>query len=145
MLYIGADHAGYLTKEHIKKFLNKNKIPYIDIGTNKPKKSDDYPDYAKSVARQVSKSHENKGILICGTGTGMVMAANKVKGARAALAYDKYTAVKSRENNDANILALRGTGFPKKKAVELMKVWLKTEFNGKERHKRRIAKISRIK
>lgn len=113
MIYIGADHAGYLTKEHIKKFLDKKKMQYIDVGTGKPKKSDDYPDYAKAVARQVARG--NQGILICGTGTGMVMAANKVRGVRAALVYDKYTAVKSREDNDANIIALRGRGFSKRK------------------------------
>lgn len=145
MLYIGADHAGYETKKAIKKFLDKKKIPYIDIGTNKPKKSDDYPDYAKAVARYVSKSKENRGILICGTGTGMVMAANKVKGIRAALIYDKYTATMSRKDNDANVAALRGLGFPKSKAVDLVKLWLKTDFSEKVRHVRRVEKVNRIK
>ena len=145
MIYIGADHAGYTTKETIKKFLEKQKTPYIDVGTNKPKKSDDYPTYAKAVARQVANNIDNKGILICGTGTGMVMAANKISKVRAALVYDNYTAIKSREDNDANIIALRGQGFSKEKAKELVKIWLKTPFSNKVRHKRRLVKISRIK
>jgi len=145
MLYIGADHGGYATKEAIKRFLDKQKIPYIDVGTNKPKLSDDYPDYAKAVARYVVKKKENQGILVCGTGTGMVIAANKVKGARAALAYDRYTAVKSREDNNANIVALRGRQFPQKKAVEIVKIWLKTDFCNRKRYIRRLEKISRIK
>lgn len=145
MIYIGADHAGYDTKEAIKRFLNKKSIPYIDVGTNKPKKSDDYPDYAKAVARYVSKSKNNKGILICGTGTGMAIAANKVKGIRAASIYDNYTAKKAREDNDANVAALRGIGFAKKKAVSLVDVFLNTDFSNKIRHKKRVEKINRIK
>jgi len=145
MIYIGADHAGYDTKKAIKKFLDKKKIPYIDVGTNKPKKTDDYPDYAKAVGRQVMKGKDNQGILICGSGVGMVIAANKVKGVRAAYVYDRYTAVKSREDNDANVIALRGHGFSKKKAIELVNVWMKTPFSNKVRHKKRVDKINRIK
>jgi ribose 5-phosphate isomerase B len=145
MIFIGADHAGYQTKEHIKKFLDKNKIRYKDFGSSSPKKPDDYPDYAKKVAKSVAKDKNSKGILICGTGTGMVMAANKIKGARAALVYDNYTAVKSREDNDANIIALRGRGFSREKAKILVKIWLKTKFSNKPRHKRRIQKINRMR
>lgn len=143
MLFLGADHAGYATKEHIKKFLDKKKIPYKDLSP-KLKKGDDYPVHAKKVAKEVVKNKNNKGVLICGTGTGMVMAANKVKGARAALAYDKYTAVKSRQDNNANIIALRGRGFNKEKAKYLVTVWLNSNFSNKPRHKRRVNKISRI-
>ena len=143
MIFIGADHAGYATKESIKKFLTQQKVQYIDIGTNKPKKTDDYPDFAKAVAKQVIKHHDNKGILICGSGNGMAIAANKVKGIRAAVVYDKFTAIKSREDNDANIITLRGKD--NKKAKELIKIWLKTEYSNKVRHKRSIIKIARIK
>ena len=142
MLYLGADHAGYATKGYIKKFLDKNKIQYKDLSPVL-KKGDDYPDHAKKVAKAVIKS-KGQGILVCGTGTGMVMAANKFKGIRAVLVYDKYTAVKSREHNDANIITLRARGFSKEKAKELVKVWLKTKFSNVSRHKRRIKKISRI-
>ncbi len=146
MIFIGADHAGYKTKEYIKRFLDKQGMDYKDVGTDSEKKPDDYPDYAKKVARAVAKDpKKNRGILICGTGTGMVMAANKVKDIRAALIYDRYTAVKSREDNDANIAALRGRGFGKEKAKQLVKVWLDTDFSKKQKHKRRIKKISGIR
>jgi len=139
-IFIGADHAGYKLKEHIKKYFDKVKISYEDLGTNS-EKSVDYPDYAKKVSRKVAKNKNSKGILICGTGTGMVMASNKIKGARAAFAYDKYSAVMSRKHNDANILCLRGRRFSKNKAKELVKIWLKTPFSNKKRHKRRINKL----
>ena len=140
MIAIGSDHAGYATKEHIRKFLEKNNIEYIDV-SKVSRLHDDYPDYAKKVSKIVIKDKKNRGILVCGTGTGMVMAANKVKGIRAALVYDRYTAVKAREDNDANVMALRGRGFSKVKALSLAKIWLKTPFSNKDRHKRRIKKL----
>ncbi len=142
-IYIGADHAGYKLKEYLKRYFDKLRIAYKDVGTYN-KKSVDYPDYAFKVAKAVAKDKNSKGILICGTGTGMVMAANKIKGIRAAVAYDKYSAVMAREHNNANVLCLRGMKFSFEKAKELVKIWLKTKFSGAIRHKKRIDKISRI-
>ena len=139
MIYLGADHAGFDKKEEIKKFLEKKKIKYKDLSPKKVE-GDDYPEHAKRVARAVVKN-KAKGVVVCGTGVGVTMAANKVKGVRAALVYDSYTAVKSREDNDANVIALRGKVFSKEKAKELVNKWLKTQFSNKERHKRRLKKI----
>lgn len=139
-IYIGSDHAGFELKEKIKKYLQGKRIPHEDLGTNSLD-SVDYPDYALEVAQKVVKEKDSKGILICGTGTGMVIAANKVKGIRAVAAYDKYSAKMSRNDNDANVLCLRGRFFPFEKIKEIVSMWLKTPFSGETRHKRRINKI----
>jgi ribose 5-phosphate isomerase B len=139
MIFLGADHAGYRTKEAIKKYLSKAKIRHMDLGTYSEKPVD-YPVYAKRVANAVVKT-AGKGILICGTGTGMCIAANKVKGIRAAAAFDEYGAKMSRHDNDTNILCLRGRNFSASKAVSLTKVWLNTPFSNISRHKKRIKKL----
>lgn len=139
MIYIASDHAGYELKEYLKKYFDREKIEYKDLGTNSKEKVD-YPDYAKKVALKVKKSKQ-KGILICGTGTGMCIAANRIKGIRAALIYDEYSAKKSRQDNDANIACLRGRKFSKEKAKYIVNVWLKTNFSNKIRYKRRIKKL----
>lgn len=142
-IYLGSDHAGFRLKERIKKYLDAKKMYYEDLGTYSPE-SVDYPDYALAVAKKVSREKSSRGILICGTGTGMVIAANKIKGIRAAAAYDKYSAEMSRFHNDANILALRGRFFPFEKIKDIVSVWLKTPFSGQSRHKRRISKINKL-
>jgi len=142
MIYLGSDHAGFALKGRIKKFLSKKGSEYKDLGAHKLKKDDDYPDYAFKVAKAVSKDKGSKGILFCGTGTGEVIAANKVKGIRAAVAYDDYSAKMSRVDNDANVLGIRSRGFSENKAKKIISVWLKTKFSGTVRHKRRIKKIS---
>lgn len=139
MIFLGADHAGYKTKEAVKKYLSKAKIQHMDLGTY-DEELVDYPDYAKRVAKAVVKTN-GLGILICGTGTGMCIAANKVKGIRAAVAFDAYSAKMSRRDNDANILCLRGREFPSTKAVSLVKIWLSTEFSHIPRYERRIRKL----
>lgn len=140
MIYLGSDHAGYRLKEFLKQYLQKKNINYEDFGTNSEEPVD-YPDYAFKVARAVAKDRKSRGILICGTGTGMVMAANKVKGIRAAVAYDEYSAEMSRHDNDANVLCLRGRKVNFEKQKKLVEIWLKTKFSGIARHKRRIAKL----
>ena len=140
MLYLGSDHAGYKLKEFLKKHLDKNKVKYSDLGTYS-EESVDYPDYAYKVAGKVAKEKNAKGILVCGTGTGMVMAANKVKGIRAAVAYDRYSAEMSRAHNDANVLCLRGREVDFKTQIKLTDIWLKTKFSNEPRHKRRIKKL----
>lgn len=142
-VYIGADHAGFKLKEKLKKYFEEKKIPYEDLGVYSSD-SVDYPDYAIKVASRVAKEKNARGILICGTGTGMVIAANKVKGIRAVAAYDSYSARMSRYDNDTNVLALRGRFFPFKKTRKIVSAWLATSFSRKERHRRRINKIKKM-
>jgi RpiB/LacA/LacB family sugar-phosphate isomerase len=138
---IGSDHAGYELKEYIKQILKEKKYPFIDVGTDTGT-SVDYPDFGIKVAKLVSDGETEKGILICGTGIGMSIVANKVKGIRAALSYDLYTAIQSRKHLDANILVLGGRVTGKGLAEEIVKVWLDTPFEG-GRHKGRIEKIEK--
>jgi ribose 5-phosphate isomerase B len=137
---LASDHAGLRLKEKVKKYLARKKIEYEDLGT-KSFKSVDYPDYALKVAEKVAKNKNTRGILVCGTGTGMTIAANKVKGIRAVAAYDAYSAKMSRIDNDTNVLGLRGQFFPFEKIKKIITVWLDTPFSGEKRHKRRIKKI----
>ena len=141
-LFLGADHAGFAAKEKIKFYLERKKINYKDLS---PKYSagDDYPDHAFKVAKKVKQNKNHKGILICGSGVGMAMAANKIKGIRAVAAYDAYTAKMSRFHNDANILALRARIFTLPKTEEIISLWLKTRFSNATRHKRRIKKLDK--
>jgi ribose 5-phosphate isomerase B len=141
-IYLAADHGGFLLKEEIKKFLERKKINYEDLGTNS-KESTDYPDYAFKVGEKISKDNLSRGILICGTGTGMEIAANKVKGVRAALAYDNYSAKMARQDNNTNVLCLRGRFFPKEKAKKIISTFLSTKFSNLSRHKQRINKVRR--
>ena len=143
-IIIGADHAGFKLKEKLKRHLEKKKIDYEDVGTDS-EKSVDYPEFAEKVARQVAKNKSYKGILICGTGTGMTIAANKIKGIRAVTAYDIYSAKMSRFDNNANVIGLRGRGFPFRKIQSIVDVWLKTPFSGNARHRRRLKEIEKIK
>ncbi len=137
---LASDHAGLRLKEKVKKYLARKKIEYEDLGTESFT-SVDYPDYALKVAEKVAKNKNTRGILICGTGTGMTVAANKVKGIRAVAAYDAYSAKMSRRDNDTNVLGLRGRFFSLEKIKKIITVWLDTPFSGEKRHKRRIKKI----
>jgi ribose 5-phosphate isomerase B len=139
---IGADHAGFKLKEIIKGYLEKDKIEYKDFGTNS-EASVDYPDYAYPVADAVAAKEFDRGILICGSGVGVCITANKVKGIRAVQVYNTYTAKQSREHGDANVICLAGKQLSKEEAFKILDVWIKTEFSGGERHLRRIRKIER--
>ena len=143
-IFIGSDHAGFSLKEKIKRYLEIKRIEYEDLGAKKYEKRDDYPDYAFKVAERVAKDRDALGILICGTGSGMVIAANKAPGIRAAAPYDSYSAKMSRLDNNANILCLRGRAFPFSKIKNILNIWLSTKFNSEERHKRRLNKIERF-
>jgi ribose 5-phosphate isomerase B len=135
---IASDHAGFDLKEEIKKVLDALKVPYTDYGTN-DKESVDYPDYARRVAQSVQNG--SRGILCCGTGIGMSIAANKFKGVRAALCNDALTAQMSREHNDSNILIMGGRILKDLEQVpQIVQTWLQTEFQG-GRHERRLDKI----
>lgn len=139
---IGSDHGGFNLKESIIKFLKEENIEFKDFGCYS-KDSVDYPDIAFPLAEAVSKKEYDKGIVICGTGIGVSIVANKVKGIRAALCNDCFSAKASIEHNNANILAIgervTGPGL----AVEIAKTWLKAEFEG-GRHNRRVEKIRNI-
>jgi ribose 5-phosphate isomerase B len=141
-VYLGSDHAGFSVKEKIKKFLKKNEISYEDLSPEL-NEGDDYPDVAFELAEKVAKNKDSRGILVCGTGTGMCIAANKVKGIRATPIYDKYSAVMSRQHNNCNIACLRGRKFFSGRDVSLVNLWLSTEFSHGDRHKRRLAKIAK--
>lgn len=146
MIYLGTDHAGFPLKEKVKVFLKKKNLTFVDL-SQKLNAKDDYPDIAKKVAKAVKKNNasvENVGILVCGTGVGIDMAANRFRGIRAAPVYDEYTTVQSRAHNDANVICLRGRRFSAKKALKLVDLFLKTPFSGEERHKRRIKKLDML-
>ena len=136
---LASDHAGFNLKERVKKFLIKKKINVIDLGP-KSKNSVDYPDYAKKVARNVLSKKSNMGILVCGSGTGMAMSANKFKKIRAAVCYNKASTRLSRQHNNANIMALGARLTKKSDAIKLVNVFLNTKFEG-GRHLRRVNKV----
>ena len=139
MIALGADHAGYEFKEKIKKLLQSMGIEFRDFGANSPE-STDYPDYGHMVAEAVSTGKAERGILVCGTGIGMSIVANKHVGVRAA-AVESPDAVKlAREHNDANVLAIGARIVPWERAQEIITVFLTTKFQG-GRHQRRVDKI----
>jgi ribose 5-phosphate isomerase B len=137
---LGADHAGYQVKERIKEALQQKGFEVIDFGTHAGE-SVDYPDYAKLVAHSVAQAESGRGVLVCGTGLGMAMAANKVRGIRAATCNDTYTARMASEHTNANVLCVGARVVDADHAVAIVKEWLKARFGG-ERHQRRIDKIT---
>ena len=139
---LGSDHAGFELKEDLRDYLAELKIDALDLGTYDPQPVD-YPDVAGKVAEKVARGEVEKGLLICGAGIGMSIAANRFPGVRAALCHDHFTARASREHNNANILVLGGRLIGKALAREILKVWLETEFQG-GRHQRRIDKITAL-
>ncbi len=143
MIYLGADHAGFNLKEELKKYLEELGYEYEDLGNKVLESEDDYPDFALKIAEKVIETNE-KGILICATGFGMAMAANKIKGIRAAVCWDDFTALQSREHNDANILCLGSKIIDSETAKKIVRTWLETDFSNDERHVRRLKKIEEI-
>ena len=139
---MGADPAGFALKEAVKQELLRLGHQVQDVGTNSSE-SVDYPDYAFEVARRVSTGQAQRGVLICGTGIGMAMAANKVQGIRAAGVLDPTAARLSREHNDANVLALGARLLEEAPALETLRAWLETGFAG-GRHQRRLQKIAEL-
>jgi len=141
-LFLGSDHGGFNVKEYLRKHLTKKGYEIHDLGTYN-KDSVDYPDFAKKVALAVKKNKNSLGILACGTGIGVSIAANKIHGIRAALCNDVRCARLSRNHNDANVLALAGRPYNKKKVIQIVNAWLSSGFDG-GRHLRRINKIKSI-
>lgn len=144
LIYIGADHAGFTLKEYIKVFLEKNGYEVNDQGNLILQKNDDYPDYAKSVALAVSKSKNARGVLVCNNGIGMSIAANKVRGIRAALANNIKIAREAVADDNANILCLGEGHLSKKDAEKIVTTFLTTEFSKLVRHKHRLEKIKKL-
>ncbi len=142
MIALGADHAGYLLKEKIKKYLTDKKLEFKDYGTFKLD-SCDYPEFGYKVSQAVVTQEANVGILVCGTGIGMCITANKIKGIRAALANDVETAQLSRLHNDANVLCLSGRNLEEDIATEIVETWLNTSFEG-GRHEGRLNLITQL-
>jgi len=137
---LGADHAGVTLKEEVKRVLEDLNLPYRDFGTSSDE-SVDYPDYAARVAAAVASGECDRAILVCGSGIGMAMAANKVRGVRAAPVVDLETARLCRAHNDANVLALGARVTPRDRALEIVRTFLDTPFAG-GRHQARVDKIS---
>lgn len=140
MIALGCDHGGLELKKVVMGYLDSQNIEYRDFGTY-TSESCDYPIYGKAVANAVAKGECDKGIIICGTGIGISITANKVKGIRAALCHDVFSAKATREHNDANILAMGARVIGPSLALEIVKAFLETEFSNDERHIRRINMI----
>ena len=138
-IIIASDHAGYSLKEYVKKYLSKKNFILKDVGT-RSKDRVDYPVYAHRLSKIIKKNDNTTGILICGSGQGMIMTANKHKNIRAALCYDVKSTKLSRLHNDANIITLGSRLVSKKNAIKYINIFLKTKFEG-GRHKKRIGKI----
>ena len=138
-VFLASDHAGFLLKKVISKFLKTKGIKILDLGP-KNRNSVDYPDYAHLLAKKVSKKKNYMGILVCGSGEGMIMAANKHKNIRAALCYDGRSTKVSRKHNNANVMAIGSRLTKKTVALKCISIFLKTNFEG-GRHLRRIKKI----
>src|SRR5215210_2905736 len=141
---IGADHGGYPLNEKVIDELASEGHQLIDFGTHDGSIPDDYPDYAKQIGEAVQKGAAEIGILICGSGVGAAIAANKLRGIRAALCGDTYSAHQSREHDDCNVLCLGARVIGVELALEIVRAFVAARFTGEERHRRRLAKIQKL-
>jgi ribose 5-phosphate isomerase B len=139
---LASDHAGYAEKERLKALLTDLGVEFEDLGTVS-EASVDYPDYARAVAEQVADGSVEQGLLVCGSGTGMAITANKVPGVRAAVAWSEEIARLARQHNDANVLAIGARTTPPDDIPKIVRAWFSTEFEG-GRHAARVAKISDV-
>lgn len=139
---LASDHAGYAEKEKLKSLLNDLGMEFQDLGTES-EASVDYPDYARKVAEEVSEGRADQGILVCGSGTGMAITANKVRGVRAAVGWSEETARLARQHNDANVLAIGARTTPPERIPEIVRAWFNADFEG-GRHSARLEKITRL-
>jgi ribose 5-phosphate isomerase B len=142
MFLIASDHGGLDLKEHIKAYLKERGIEVRDLGTDNGD-SVDYPDFGERVGKAISIGEAENGILICGTGIGMSIVANKFPGVRAALIWDEFTARMSKEHNNANVVVMGGRTLSEEKAEQMVGIWLDSKFEG-GRHQKRLDKISQI-
>ncbi len=145
VIYIGADHRGFKLKETLKQFLGESGYTVDDLGNTEYGEGDDYPDFAKLVAQKVSADALNaRGIVICGSGVGVDVVANKFPNVRSVLGFSPDQAMASRNDDDTNVLALPADFLEEDQSKKIVSVWLQTPFSGEERHKRRIEKIRQI-
>lgn len=143
LIYIGADHRGFKLKEALKSFLKDHGYEVVDVGNKIYDENDDYPDFAKPLAKAVSQDFlTRRGVLVCGSGVGMDIVANKFFGVRSALVCNADQAFMSRAHNDANVLSLASDFISEEDAKKILTVWLKTKFSGEEKHRRRLQKIA---
>jgi len=141
---IGADHGGYPLNERVIKDLTAAGNEIIDFGTHVGSRPDDYPDYALKVGEAIQRHDADIGILICGSGVGAAVAANKLKGIRAALCGDTYSGHQSREHDDCNVLCLGARVVGEELAMDIVRAFVAAKFSGEERHLRRLAKVADI-
>ena len=139
-IVIGSDHRGYPLKEQIKKYFDNSKIEYKDVGTISTE-SVDYPDYAKLAGAAINDENFDYGVLICGSGIGVSMAANKVKGLRAVNANNNNMAEMARKHNNANVICFGSDFIDYEKAIRFFEIFINTRFEGGDRHERRLAKL----
>ena len=139
---LASDHAGYDEKERLKPLLRELGVEFEDLGTVS-QESVDYPDYARKVAEEVAHGRADQGLLVCGSGTGMAITANKVPGVRAAVAWSQETARLARQHNDANVLAIGARTTPSDEIPDIVRAWFSANFEG-GRHSDRVNKISNI-
>jgi ribose 5-phosphate isomerase B len=144
MIFIGSDHAGLELKEKVKLWLDEMGVEYTDLGPSEFDKDDDYPVYAKSVAEKVSEG-AGEGVLICDTGEGMIIAANRFPGVRAALVDNDLSAERSRKHNNSNILVLGSELQSEEDAKRFLEIWLTNVFSGEKRHVHRLDEIEKFK
>lgn len=143
-LYIGSDHAGFKLKEEIKKYLEFLGYKSEDLGAKTFNEKDDYPEFAQAVAEKIAADPHARGILICGNGVGVCMAANKIKGVRAGVGYNIGVAKTMRADDDTNILCLAGRVLSTEFARAIIRLWLETPFSGEERHVRRLKQVAQL-
>jgi ribose 5-phosphate isomerase B len=143
-IFLGADHRGFYLKEKIKKYFKKLGVAFDDLGAKFFDPKDDYPDFAIKVAKKAAQNKKSRGILICGSGAGVCVAANKIKGIRAGQAFNARQTEHMRRADDINILCLDGDALGGKTAKNIVKTFLKTKFSNLERHQRRLQKVRKI-
>jgi len=141
---VGSDHAGYELKKRALEWLTIRGVEVLDLGPVEYDAKDDYPDFARAVAESVGSGGADLGLLVCSTGVGSCIAANKVPQVRAALCHDSFSARMSREHNDANVLCLGANIVGPSLAREIVEAWLSGDFSGEKRHRRRVAKIAEM-
>ncbi len=141
---VGADHAGFRLKERLKNLVHDLGHEVIDVGTQSDQAPDDYPDFAEALGSVVREGRAERGILICGSGVGASVAANKIPGIRAGLCHDSYSAHQGVEHDNMNVLVLGSRVIGEELAGELARVYLAAQFSGEDRHRRRLEKVHRI-
>ena len=138
---IGADHSGYTMKSQLTELLKSLGHEVVDVGAHTPDPSDDYPDFAKALAERVATQQADRGVLVCGSGVGASVAANKVRGVRASMCHDTYSAHQGVEHDDMNVLCLGARIVGEELANELVSTFVSARFSGEERHQRRLNKV----